>query len=106
MKKFICAFFCCKTHRNVEMSKLHNKSEHQTNTGVSNIVQHDMAFTRVRSAEPTRPVSLPNRRRQLWVDVTESPRSAPSAYSSDYRVFIEYPKDTVDAVYVNYEKLN
>jgi hypothetical protein len=88
------------------MSKLHKQNPAKTCTEASSTVENHMVFTSAESTGPTRPISLPNRRRKLWVDLAESPRSAPSAYYNDYRVFIEYPKDTVDTVYVNYDILS
>jgi hypothetical protein len=107
MKKFLVDFFCCKKHRSAEMKPVVKRDSRSAGAEYGERVGLELDFSPRTDAPVTasRPISLPNRKRSLWVDVSESPRSAPSAYSTGFHVFIEYPKDAVNDIYLNYEKV-
>ena len=79
------------------------KKEAQWERSYSDSVVHDLQFSPRVPVTEERCKSVPTKR-TLWVSVNDSPRESVKIFEGDCRIDIEYPRDKIKGVWLNYSQ--
>lgn len=100
---WLCRVCCSERKTAAEMRPL-QKNGPQRSRSYSDSVVQDLQFSPRLPETKERSKSVPAKR-TLWVSVNDSPRESVKIFENDCRIDIEYPRDRIKGVWLNYSEL-